>query len=264
MALTLVARSAARRRDASGRACCDNARSMISADPLRKPTVSVVVPAYNVGPYIDEALATIDAQRYQPLETIVVDDGSTDRTAEIARRRADRVIAADHAGASRARNLGVAAARGELIAFLDADDLWVDGSLDRRVDCLVEDPEISFVLGWMIPFIDPHSPPPQRVGHSLVEQPRPAPMSTLVARAEVFGQVGPFDESLVVGEDADWGARANEAGCRGTCLEETVARKRVRPSGLMVRNAEALGPGLAQVLKASLDRRRAHAADGEA
>jgi glycosyltransferase involved in cell wall biosynthesis len=224
---------------------------------MTRPFISVIVPAYNVEHQIGEALASVVAQLYEPLETIVVDDGSSDRTAAVARDSADKLIAADHGGASRARNLGVRAARGELIAFLDADDIWTEGALVARAEYLSHHPEIDFVFGQMLDFIDPHSPRPAHLDRTLLTVARPAPMPTLVARAHMFETVGGFDPKFVVGEDLDWLARAQEAGFRGTMLDAVFLRKRLHPGSVMARNAQSAAPALARVLKASLDRQRA-------
>src|SRR5690606_27247222 len=88
-------------------------------------TISVVVPMYNKGPFVERCLRSIMAQRHVPLEVIVVDDGSRDDGADRARpllRACDRLIVQANAGVSAARNLGASLASGSLVAFLDADD----------------------------------------------------------------------------------------------------------------------------------------------
>ena len=89
--------------------------------------VSVIVPAYNAAPFLGEALDSVFAQGLPVLEVVVVDDGSTDGTAEVARRfgRGVRVLTQPRSGSGQARNVGLAETTGELVAFLDADDVWV-------------------------------------------------------------------------------------------------------------------------------------------
>src|SRR5437667_12630279 len=120
-----------------------------SCPPIsRPPLVSVVIPCYNGERYLAEAIESVLAQRYEPLEIIVVDDGSTDRSAEVARHFGDAVqyVCQPHAGAAAARNRGVGLATGDLIAFLDADDVWTEGRLARQVQVLEADPSVGMVM----------------------------------------------------------------------------------------------------------------------
>ena len=100
-----------------------------------RPLVSVVIPTYNRAPLVQEAVASVLAQSYRPLELIVVDDGSTDTTgAALASRPEVRVLSQPHTGMpGQVRNAGVRVARGEYLAFLDSDDLWQPPKLERQV-----------------------------------------------------------------------------------------------------------------------------------
>ena len=109
--------------------------------------VSVVIPAFDGERFLSDAVASVRAQECPIHEIVVVDDGSTDRTAELAERLGARVVQQQNEGPAAARNRGVQASDGEVIAFLDCDDLWTDGSLARRLDALESDPELQVVLG---------------------------------------------------------------------------------------------------------------------
>jgi glycosyltransferase involved in cell wall biosynthesis len=114
------------------------------------PAVSVVIPAYNAEPHLRECLDSVRAQALDvPVEVLVVDDGSTDRTSEIASRTEGvRLLRSEaNGGPAHARNEGVAAARGEFVAFLDADDLWPPGSLQVRLDTLRRHAGAALVFG---------------------------------------------------------------------------------------------------------------------
>lgn len=115
---------------------------------MARPLVSVIVPTYNYGRYIGRALGSLEAQDYKNLEVIVVDDGSTDDTAAIVGRSGQGVvyIRQENRGVSTARNRGLAAAKGELIAFLDADDYLLEGSISMRVEVLAERPDVGIVF----------------------------------------------------------------------------------------------------------------------
>jgi glycosyltransferase involved in cell wall biosynthesis len=99
------------------------------------PTVSVIIPAYNAEPFVAETVESVLHQTYQDLEIIVVDDGSTDRTAAALEEFGDRVrvLRQANAGVAAARNAGVRMASGSWIAFLDADDLWLPHKLERQL-----------------------------------------------------------------------------------------------------------------------------------
>ena len=182
-------------------------------------TVSVVVPLYNKEPYVLRALESIAAQTFPEFEVIVVDDGSTDRGAEVAESFRDarfRVIRQKNAGPAGARNRGVAEARGDLIAFLDGDDCWRPEYLSRATGVLSERPTVSA-------FTACHGELPDRNleeiwrkngirdGLQQIDAITPlllhymvafmSPCST-VARTEVVRRYGGFREGSKYGEDA--------------------------------------------------------------
>ena len=111
------------------------------------PLVSVIIPSYNAARYVAEAVASALAQTYQPLEIILINDGSTDDTEEVLRPYVGKIryFYQPNRGLSATRNRAIALARGELIAFLDADDVWLPEKLARQVDCLTQNPRIGLV-----------------------------------------------------------------------------------------------------------------------
>lgn len=128
--------------------------------PGHGPLVSAVIPAYNTERYLRRAIESVLAQSYRPLECIVIDDGSTDRTGEIARSFGERVryVAQLNSGASAARNAGIEAARGEYIAFLDADDYWLDTKLEHQMRVLAAHPGLRLISTqwtWLPSATDP-------------------------------------------------------------------------------------------------------------
>jgi glycosyltransferase involved in cell wall biosynthesis len=114
--------------------------SSLSTLLSRMPTVSVVIPAYNAKEFLGEALDSVLAQTYQPLEVIVVDDGSADETPQVVGPYAGKVtyMRKERGGPASARNAGIRAARGEWIAFLDADDVWMPGFLEKLLGCCAQ------------------------------------------------------------------------------------------------------------------------------
>ncbi len=115
----------------------------VSSSSIDKHKVSVIMPAYNGEKYIDGAMRSVIEQTYKNLELIVIDDGSSDRTSEIVmgiKSTDERVVylSQTNAGQGKARNTGIKVARGEFIAFLDQDDLWIEKKLERQIEALKE------------------------------------------------------------------------------------------------------------------------------
>lgn len=193
------------------------------------PLISVILPVFNGAPFLAEAIESIQAQSYQPLEIIVVDDGSTDATAEIAKAFGDsvRYYFQPNRGPGGARNTGLSLARADVIAFLDVDDLWPAGKLESQVRALLADPRLAYVIGLV------------QVHHWVGEQngraqfkPVGAPSSMFLLGAAlfrrwVFAQVGLFDETMPGGEDTDWYFRTWQSGMHWSQIQEVALSYRL-------------------------------------
>ncbi len=207
--------------------------------------VSVVIPARNAARFLEEALASALAQEGGPVEAIVVDDGSTDGTAEIAERMGVRVLRREHGGIGAARNRGVEAARGELLAFLDADDVWPEGKLAAQRRALEADAGVDMVFGQAVEF----------GGEGGESAPEAAMLpGTALIRMESFWRVGLFREDVKVGEFIDWMVRAREAGLRMKMLEGVCLRRRLHEENTGRTAANRLD--YTMVVRAALQRRR--------
>ncbi len=184
-----------------------------------KPKVSVIIPTYNRLPMVQEAVESVLAQDFEDFELIVVDDGSTDGTAEVIRKYGGRVRLIEHAhnrGVSAARNTGILHSRGKYIAFLDSDDLWVKGKLRIQVNFLDENPqfllcytdEIWIRKGKRVNPMKKHS----KYSGWIFEKCLPlciiSPSSAMMRRS-LFQKVGLFDEALPVCEDYDFWLRVS-------------------------------------------------------
>ena len=114
---------------------------------VETPGVSVVIPVYNGEQYLADAIQSVRDQTYQNVEVIVVDDGSTDESADVAKKfgEAIRYVHQSNGGVGKARNTGIAAARGAYLAFLDQDDLWLPDKLAVQVAYLDSHPEVGAV-----------------------------------------------------------------------------------------------------------------------
>lgn len=223
------------------------------------PLVSVIIPVYNGARFIVEAVQSIVAQEYGSLEIIVVDDGSTDETAEIvARFDWDvRYVFQENAGPGAARNRGIRDASGDLIAFLDADDLWAAGSLQLLVNRLLEDPERDVVHGHArlfrdgdpnscMDFLNPGEVFPYYIGAGLYHR-------------RAFERAGLFEEQLRFSEDTEWYRRAAELGLRIDRLEGITLMVR-RHENNMTRGKTLEDLQMLRMFKLMLARRRAAAA----
>ena len=183
------------------------------------PLVSVVIPAYNCAQYLARAIDSALAQTYPNIECIVVDDGSTDDTADIISSFGARIrgFRQANAGASAARNAGIAAAKGKYIAFLDADDYWLATKISNQVRVFRANPGVVLVscgFSWVRPNgpkDEPPAPPPPfqadrvKVFQTLSQLLRNPYLGTptVVVDAEAVKQIGGFDSSLPVAEDVD-------------------------------------------------------------
>jgi glycosyltransferase involved in cell wall biosynthesis len=178
-----------------------------------KPTVSVIIPTYNLASHLTEAVASVRDQHCPNLEIIVVDDGSTDDTAKVLDALAAtgdlRWFHQDNAGAAAARNRGIQEAQGEWIAFLDADDLWLSGKLAAQFEKLRQHPEAMFsytdvrlrsesnVERDLECGTDGQSLFLRLLGGNLFATP------TVIIRRDCFEEIGLFDTELRTGEDWD-------------------------------------------------------------
>ncbi len=223
--------------------------------------VSVIIPVYNGERYLGEAIASALGQTYPPLEVIVVDDGSTDGSAAIAQGcgspvRYDHQSHRPSGGAAAARNRGAELARGELLAFLDADDVWLPDKLARQVAAIRDDVERTMVFGHVRQFISPELE--ESVKAAIVCPPDPAPGlapgALLIARA-TFLATGLFDPGWGVGEFIDWYLRAVERGLKTVMLADVVMLRRLHRTnqGILQRDARL---DYVRIVKAARDRRR--------
>jgi len=218
--------------------------------------VSVIIPAYNREAYLGEAIESALRQTRPPDEIVVVDDGSTDRTAEIAQSfgKTVRCLSQANQGAGAARNAGLQATRGNLVAFLDSDDLWLERKLEIQIAFLQAHPELDLVTCHMKSFLSPEIDP--TTVPAFDEKAIAACNSTsLLARRKIFTRVGLFEAELRDGEFIDWFGRAQEKGIRYQILPDLLVLRRVHLTNT-VHDRRRLHTAYAQVLKQRLDRQR--------
>ena len=178
------------------------------------PLISVVIPVYNGEKTILETIESVLNQTFQDFELIVIDDGSTDQTAEIINRIQDsriKIFSYSNAGLSASRNRGIAKARGEYISFIDADDLWTADKLESQLKALQENPQAAVAYSWT-DCIDESGKFLRRGGYISVTDHVYEKLllvdfveggSNALIRKHVFAEVGGFDESFNAVEDWD-------------------------------------------------------------
>jgi glycosyltransferase involved in cell wall biosynthesis len=231
-----------------------------------RPLVSVIIPAYDGERFIAEALDSALGQSWEPVEVIVVDDGSSDRTAEIAGAYPEvQLIRQANAGPAAARNTGIRAASGELICRLDQDDLMPADRLETQAGYLLSHPEVGGVLGREELLVEPGIEPP--LWARAQRLPRPGqpggepnrdpiyPPSTLVARRWAFERIGLFSEQVHWSDDVDWVFRARDRGLRIATVDQVVLIHRLHGGNLTYDTATQMS-GLARALKGRIDRHR--------
>jgi len=221
--------------------------------------VSVILPVFNQAAYLGEALESVFAQTFTVAEVIVVDDGSTDDCAAVARCFAPRVRyeRQAHAGIGAARNRGVRRAGSELLAFLDADDLWMPEKLRLQIQALQADSSIEAVFAHLEHFLSPDLPAERAARLSCPAAAMPCTTAVaMLIRRSAFERVGGYDESGAIGENLDWYWRARDLGLVERMLPETLVRRRIHASNMGLLRASERGSYVG-IIKAALARRRA-------
>jgi glycosyltransferase involved in cell wall biosynthesis len=235
---------------------------MILSTPISFASgISVVIPAFNAADTLDDAITSALAQSLAPLEVLVIDDGSTDATEEIAKRHARasggrvRAIRKENGGVASARNRGLAEARGDLIAFLDADDAWAPEKLATQAAHLAACPEVALVGTTTFRWPGPHPTPPApsaaptvlRIGRDgLAVRNRLVTSSVLLRRSAAI-EAGSFDEELNGPEDHDYWLRVAECGAIEV-IDAPLTGYRVVP-GSLSRRACSMERGMRRILE---------------
>ena len=228
---------------------------------MQSPLISCIIPAYNGERYLREALDSIVGQTYRPLEIIVADDGSSDGTASVIAeyKHEVRYFFQSNAGTAAACNLGLSNARGEFIAFLAHDDLWHAEKLARQMRCLQARPELAGCVTHVTNFWSPELRPEEIPPHDQrVFDPIPGYVpQTLLASKALFDAVGGFNTALRHADATDWFLRVREHGAMIELLPDVLVRRRLHQNNLSRRMASASRIEFLQLIKLTLDQRRA-------
>ncbi len=222
---------------------------------------AVVIPAFNAEATITEALASVLAQTVQPAEILVVDDGSTDRTAERAAGVSSlvTVIVKPNGGPGSATTAGLNAVTADLFATLDADDIWLPHKMERQIGALEADPGLAAVFSLAKVFPDGTAPDPA-IHDQLV---RLWTRTTMVCRTSAAREIGAMhDFPGYIGEFIDWVGRGRDLGHRHHMLEEVLAMRRRRAGSLSDVHAGKSLKGYLHVAREAIARRKLMERDG--
>ena len=225
---------------------------------MNDPLVSVVMGVFNGAGYIRKAIESVLSQSYRNLEMIVVDDGSSDGSGEIASSfPRTRVLRQPNRGLPSALNRGTSMAEGAYLSFIDADDLWPRERLSALVNYLRGKRLLGFVCGRVVPFRDGTEPgdiPPEEA--SSLSDRAALSLGSMLVRTEVFRQVGAFDTQFRHSHDVDWVNRAKEAGIRMEIVPVIALKRRIHSSNISKKNPERRRSDFLRAVKAAMDRRR--------
>jgi glycosyltransferase involved in cell wall biosynthesis len=225
--------------------------------------ISVIIPAYNRERYLAETIESVLAQDYRPIEIIVVDDGSTDGTADVARNysMAVQYFYQPNSGCGAALNTGVEKAEGAYLSFLGSDDLWTEKKLALQMTVLNSDPETDMVFGHVSHFYSPELEQSERKRFLCPTGKMPGyHAGAMLIRSEAFSFVGFFDPRYQAAEFLDWYSRAKEKKLKEVMLSDVVMKRRIHSSNLGITKCNTktnnTNSDYVRVLKAALDRKR--------
>lgn len=226
---------------------------------LAEPLITAAIPVHNGEAYLAEAIESVLAQSRPCDQVIVVDNGSTDRSAEIAAGfgPAVEVVRESRLGIGPARNAVLRAARGDYLAFLDADDLWAAEKTALQLAAFEAGPRLQLVFGHVRQFVSPDLAGEDAEGLRVPAHPQPGQhIGAMLARRAAIEAIGPWPEDVRVSDGLTFFLRARELGLAEAMLAETVTLRRVHGANHSIQNRDERSE-FARHLKRSLDRRRA-------
>ncbi len=210
-------------------------------DREKNPKISLIIPVYNAEKYIIETINSALNQDIELSEIIIVDDGSTDKSIEEIKKFGDNIILIqqENKGAAAARNHGIRIAKGEYLAFLDADDVWTADHLDILYSLFESNPELEMAVGMLEQFVSPELE--NRNIHQLEHDARIFkgfhPGAILIKR-DAFLNVGYLNEELELGEFIDWFSRAEHLKIKTEIVDKLIYKRRLHETnqGVLKKN----------------------------
>ncbi len=224
------------------------------------PLVSVIICVYNGEKYIAEAMESILSENYPRIEIICLDDGSTDSTINILKKfgAAVKISSQENKGVAIARNQANKIAQGELITYLDSDDLFVQGRIAKMVEVFSQKPKTAIVFGQIKQFITPELASSTLEKIKLKEEILTGVCpGGIMYRSDIFKQIGEFEEGNHTAYFLDWYLKAKEQKLIEEYLEQVVTLRRIHPNNSGLIQKENFSAEAPKAIKAHLDRLRA-------
>jgi glycosyltransferase involved in cell wall biosynthesis len=229
---------------------------------MNNALISVIIPVYNGEKYFVEAIESVLAQNYRPIEIVIVDDGSTDNTAQIAqqlvaRHSFIRYFYQENQGLAASRNQGVSLSQAEWIAFIDSDDIWVQDKLSAQMQVILRNPNTEMVSGKVRQFISPEIPDKEHAQyHFHKDDVQTNMMGAALLKKSVFDKYGFFNPLFRIGQDMDWVLKAMEKGLMIEPLNKLVFYRRLHPGNLGRNRADENYKTRFKILKQIINQRR--------
>lgn len=212
---------------------------------MNMPLISVIVPTYNYSNFVEKCINSVLEQTYQKIEVIVVDDGSTDDTLTVLQKFEDRVLiySQENMGVSAARNAGMQLAKGEYIAFLDADDWWAPSKVEKQMIAMIKSKSNISYSFYVASNLEGHTVPvtsPELNGvlgsqylRTPLTSPIPLPCSNAIVKREQIGE-NAFNTKLSNSADWEFFARVS-IGAHIICIPEFLTYYRIHPKSMSAR-----------------------------
>ena len=223
-----------------------------------QPLVSTIMPVYNGARYIARAIESILEQEYENIEIVVVDDGSTDDTAAVLKKLTHQIsyFYQENSGVAATMNHGVQRAKGDFFSFIDSDDYWLPGKINKQLKILKENPEIDMVFCHVKQFYSPELSREYREKYACPKEPMPGHNSgSLLIRRSSFFKVGLLDGKYEKGAFNDWYMRANTMGLRSIMLPDIFYMRRIHDTNTGILKKDKY-VDYVRMLKAHLERQR--------
>ncbi len=224
-----------------------------------QPLISVILPVFNTEKYLAAAIESVLNQTYANIELICINDGSTDSSLEILKSFGNRLIIVDHkqnGGIALARNDGIDIARGEYLAFMDADDLWEPQKLEMQLRCFKKNPDLDICFSHFRYFLSPELSEETKQKRFCPPLPMPGYISaTALVKTSSFKQVGGFNPKWNVGEFIDWFERAKSLGLTHELIDDIFLLRRIHETNTGITDRSSRNDYV-KIVKESLDRKR--------
>ena len=219
--------------------------------------VSVIMSVYNGEKYLRQAIESVLAQTYKPIEFILVNDGSVDGTEEILKQYTSQIlyITRSNQGQPAALNLGMAMAKSDYLTFLDADDLYMADKIALQMDILDQRPELDMVFGHLEQFFSPELSEERKAQWVCPKGLSPGYMAAAgLFRKECFDKVGLFNEEQKIGAFLDWYMRSEEKKLKSHLIPNKVLSRRIHENNVGISSQNSRHEYV-QIVKAALKRR---------